>query len=272
MTQPELPDWLRASERRAPPKDRGFFLRGCAKALAFVIRQSRREPERDERIHFAPPVKLALTVVATFLITTSQNFAFVATVGVALLVKVASLEPKKLLRAISAPLEAFVASILILAPALLWGQTRAFWIVPIKTLATTTALSLFAQSTNWNRFSCAFKSFGAPDALVFIFDLALKNAVAFGEICLDTIDAVSLRSVGRDRRKARTLGGIAGVAFLRAQDAAQEQFDAMTCRCFSGKDSRFRAPLKAIDVFGFGLVAIMIAAYVYFEYAARCLN
>jgi cobalt/nickel transport system permease protein len=248
-----------------PPRGPGALRGRGADALAFVLRSARYTPEKGGIFHFSPPVKLALASSLVFFISASSNFAFVAVTGVVLLAYLATLDGRRILRIVTPPLEAFLASLLILAPSLLWGQTRAFWVVPIKTLATTTVLSLLAHSMNWNRFTCAFKSFGLPNALIFIFDLTLKYVVVFSEICLETFDALRLRSVGRNRAKARSLGAIAGLTFLRAQDAAREQFDAMTCRCFSGVYRRYRAPFRVIDAFGIAIILGALCAYVYFE-------
>ena len=260
-----LPEWLTTRDEFAPGKDSGAFLRKSANARAFVLRSARYTPERGGFFRFSPPVKLALALVTVLFVSASSNFAFVATIGVVLLSYLATLDARRLARVLTPPLEAFVASVLILAPSLIWGQTRAFWIVPVKTLATTTALSLLASSMNWNRFTCAFKSFGLPNALIFIFDLTLKYVVVFSEICLETFDALRLRSVGRNRRQARSLGAIAGLTFLRAQDAAKDQFDAMTCRCFSCVYRRYRAPFRLLDALGVIFILLETTAFWYFE-------
>lgn len=272
MSERSVPDWLLKEDKFDPPKDGGAFLRKSALALASVIRSVRRVPERPRGPSFSPPMRLALAVLTILLVSASRNFMFVETIGVALLVLLATFDARKLARTLALPLEAYLTALAILAPALLWGQTRAFVVVSTKTLVTTLVLSLLIQSMNWNRFTCAFKTFGAPDSLVFIFDLTLKYVVVFSEICLETIDAVLLRSAGRNRRRARTLGGVVGTIFLRAQDAAQEQFDAMTCRCFSGVYRRYRAPFRRLDIVGVSILIAILAIFAYFEYARRCLT
>ncbi len=273
MKETQVPPWLLQEDRIEPPRDRDFFLRKSADALKSALSKARRVDERNSsRIAFSTQIKLALTLTLVLLISASRNFAFVEIVGAAFLVLLASYEPKKLARVLALPVQAVFLSILILAPSLFWGQTRAFFTIPCKTFLSTTALSILAYSTNWNRFTCAFKSFGVPDAALFIFDLTLKYVVVLCDICLETLDAVRLRSVGRNRRKAQTLGGIAGTTFLRAEESAREQFDAMTCRCFSGKYRRFKAPARPIDSLGVALCAILWILFVYLERAVRCLS
>ncbi len=263
-----VPQWLLQEERYEPPKDDNAFLRKSATALEFVASQIRRVDERKRgRIGFSLQVRSALTLLLILLVSAARNFAFVEIVGAALLLLLASYEPKKLRRILVVPFQAFVFSALIMAPSLFWGQNHALVIVPAKTLVSTTALALLASSTNWNRFTCAFKSFGVPDAVLFIFDLTLKYTVILSETCLATLEAARLRSVGRDKHKQRTLGGIVGSTFLHAQKSAQEQFDGMTCRCFSGNYRRFSAPFRTIDYGGVALCVILVGLFLYLEYA-----
>lgn len=271
MSETRTPDWLLREERIDPPKDRGAFLRKSAEALRFALSKARRVDERS-RLALSTQAKLATTLLIVGLVSASRNFLFVEIVGAGLLALLATCESRKLARVLILPLQATALSAIILAPSLLLGQTRAIVVVPVKTLVSTTALSLLAHSTNWNRFTCALKSFGVPSAALFIFDLTLKYVVVLCELALETLDAVRLRSVGRDRRKARTLGGIVGTLFLRSQRAAQEQFDAMTCRCFSGEYRRFKAPFRPIDLLAVAVCSAAIALFAYLEFAPRCFD
>lgn len=273
MDDKSVPQWLLKEDSYEPPKDRDIFLHKSAQALTFAASQIRRVDERNRsRISFSTQIKLALTITTILLVSAARNFAFVELVGCALFVRLAFLEPKKLTRVLAMPFQASILAALILAPSLLLGQSRAVIVVPCKTFITTAVLAMMAYSTNWNRFTCAFKSFGIPDSALFIFDLTLKYVVVLSETCLATIEAARLRSVGRNRRKERTFGGIVGTTFLRAQKSAQEQFDGMTCRCFSGNYRRFRAPFHAVDWIGLACCLVMFAIFLYLEYSVRCLS
>ncbi|MDO5309045.1 MAG: energy-coupling factor transporter transmembrane component T [Planctomycetia bacterium] len=268
----KIPEWLSVPQEYSAPRDHDAFLRRSAEGLRYVLSRARRSAYHGGRWSFSPPTKLALTLLTIGFVSAASNFAFVEAVGVALLVMLARYDGSRIARTVALPIQATIFSSLILAPALLWGQTHAFWVVPCKTFVATTALSMLSSTTNWNRFTCAFKTLGAPDSLVFIFDLTLKYVVLLCEICVDTITAAQLRSVGRNRHKARSLGGVIGVGFLHAQDHAREQFDAMTCRCFSGNYRRFTAPWRLADTFGVGLIVLELILFSYLEYVIRCSN
>ena len=77
--------------------------------------------------------------------------------------------------------------------------------------------------------------------------------------------ALKLRSVGRDGRKLRSLGGVAGTVFLKSKEAAARQYEAMGCRGFSGE---YRVSARALPVLPSILVGAadlaVVAAYIFF--------
>ncbi|MBR4975447.1 MAG: hypothetical protein IKY61_00220 [Thermoguttaceae bacterium] len=271
IEQPRLPAWLNSDEQYDPPRDRDAFVRRSAAALSSVLSQIRRAPVSGSAFGLSTPVETFCVFALVLLVAAAQNFAFVEILGAATLVRVALLPPRRLADVLTAPFQAFLFSLLITAPAAFFGQPRAFVVVPCKTLVATTLISLLARSAPWNRLSASFKTFGAPDLFIFVFDLTLKYVALLSEIALQTLDAVRLRSVGRDRRKSATLGGVVGVAFLKAQDAVEEQFDAMTCRGFSGEYRRFPiAAFRPLDALGgVALVALFAALFLYLESFVR---
>lgn len=265
-----LPAWLDSDERYEPPRDRDAFVRRSAAAASAVLSQVRRAPVSGSAFGLSTPVETFCVFALVLLVAAARNFAFVEILGAATLVRVAFLPPRRLADVLTAPFQAFLFSLLITAPAAFFGQPRAFVVVPCKTLVATTLIALLARSTPWNRLSASFKTFGAPDLFVFTFDLALKYVALLSEIALQTLDAVRLRSVGRDRRKGATLGGVVGVAFLKAQDAVEEQFDAMTCRGFSGEYRRFPVGVfRPVDALGAVALALFVALFFYLEAFVR---
>jgi cobalt/nickel transport system permease protein len=65
-------------------------------------------------------------------------------------------------------------------------------------------------------------------------DMTTKYISLLGGLVLDLLYALKLRSVGRDDRKMDSLSAIAGTVFLKSIEAAETQYQAMECRCFSG--------------------------------------
>ncbi len=267
---PPLPAWLGSDEHYEPPRDRDAFVRRSATTISALLARFRRAPVEGGAFGLSTPVEMCCVFALVLLVAAAQNFAFVEIVGAATLVRVAFLSPRRLADVLATPFYAFLLSLLMTAPAAFFGQPRAFVVVSCKTLVATTLISLLVRSTPWNRLTASFKTFGAPDLFVFTVDLALKYVALLAEIALQTLDAVRLRSVGRNRRKGATAGGVVGVAFLRAQDAVEEQFDAMTCRCFSGEYRRFSVgAFRPLDALGVVALAGFAALFFYLESFVR---
>ena len=70
---------------------------------------------------------------------------------------------------------------------------------------------------------------------VFTLDITLKYIVILGNICVDMLNAVRLRSVGRNKDKKSALSGVMGVTFLKSREMADEMYQAMVCRGFDGE-------------------------------------
>lgn len=58
----------------------------------------------------------------------------------------------------------------------------------------------------------------------------MKYISVLGEICVDILQAVSLRSVGKNPDKAKSFSGILGITFLKSSEMAEEMYASMCCR------------------------------------------
>ncbi len=79
--------------------------------------------------------------------------------------------------------------------------------------------------------------------------------------------ALRLRSVGRDRDKRSSIGGVGGVLLLKAGRSAADTADAMVCRCFDGTyqaaPDATRPHARAVDAawLAGGLVLLVLFFY-----------
>jgi len=65
--------------------------------------------------------------------------------------------------------------------------------------------------------------------------ITLKYISILGEICVDILRAVSLRSVGKNPDKAKSFSGVLGITFLKSSEMAEEMYASMCCRGFTGE-------------------------------------
>jgi cobalt/nickel transport system permease protein len=110
--------------------------------------------------------------------------------------------------------------------------------------------------------------FRVPDVVILTPSLALKNIVALGNVALEMLEALRLRSVGRNRDKSASIGGIGGVLFLKSGKAAETTTQAMRCRGFEG-DYRVRTharqALRAADLAWAAGLALLVALFLYLQ-------
>ena len=137
-------------------------------------------------------------------------------------------------RLVSASAAAAGLALLVMAPAALLGQPRSALTLALKALACTGATLTLALTTPAAELTGALRSCGVPSVAILTIDLALRSIVRLGETCLEALSALRLRSVGTNRDKRGSLGGVGGVVLIKAGRAAQDTYDAMRCRGFDG--------------------------------------
>ena len=95
-------------------------------------------------------------------------------------------------------------------------------------------------------------------------ELALKSIVTLGKVATEVLCALDLRSVGKNRSKGTSMGGVGGVTFLKANEAARTTADAMRCRGFGGEyQAAPRGAHKPIDL---AWLLALVAVGVLFAY------
>jgi cobalt/nickel transport system permease protein len=126
-------------------------------------------------------------------------------------------------------------TVVILLPAAFQGNNYSLTMIPPKVFATITAVSVLSRATKWNHIITALRRFRVPSLLIFVLDITLKYIVLLGEFSIEMLRALKLRSVGKNRGKAASLGGVAGTMFLKSRLMAEEMYQAMECRGFTGE-------------------------------------
>ena len=233
MTEIELPAWASKKENYAPDSDRDFFLsRSLLRVLAtlFALRSQARQSSSRQ------PAGTLLLVLSTVLLTVSaQSGAFLLCVLAGELAVLAALPTAALRRCLQNALLAAFFSGLVLLPTLLWGGSRALFLIPAKTFLTVTCLSLLSQTLPWHQLTASLRFFRLPPLIIFILDLTLKYIVLLGEVSAQLLWALKLRSVGRNPVKQQAFSGVLGTTFLRSRQLSADMYDAMRCRGFTGE-------------------------------------
>ena len=249
-----------------PPADRDMFIGRSILSVTSVLAHFRLDDGQEAPFSPSAPAKIIFGFACILLTSLSSNFVFTLVMLAGVLVRMCILPAKKLRRAAGVAAAAALLSFAIMVPSVLLGQGHSMVLIPVKVLVSVGIAMCIALTTPFNQLTSALRVFHVPNMLIMTIDLALKNIVSLGEVALEVLTALKLRSVGHNRDKGASLGGVAGVVFLKSNDAAKDTYDAMCCRGFEGQyNPPVQRPWKAIDLTWLVLLAALIALFVYLQ-------
>lgn len=269
---PNIPSWMAEPEAYSAPKDSDGFLTRSTLSVLGVLSKIRETSQRGLR--WASPAVMLLTVfVLIVLMALSKNMIFTYVVLAEMLIVSLFLSGKALARSMKTSFSAMLLSLILLLPAALSGAPRTMLTVSIKVFISVALLNLVSQTMPFNRITESFKAFHVPDLFIFTLDITLKYIVLLGDVCVNMLNALRLRSVGKNREKGKSLSGILGVTFLKSREMADDMYDAMTCRGFEGEyvKSKQRS-LGWKDAVTFLFLAGMIALFIYTQHAILAIS
>lgn len=246
---PELPEWLRKSENYIPRKDKDTFV---DQSILSVFKVIARIKTQDYISSSLPKVNTVLLVLFSFvqvlLISITRSFVFVIIVGVYLLVVLSLMKAESLVRVMKMSVGVSVLTLIIMLPAVWWGNYYSCIMITSKVFVTITTIGILSVNTRWSSITGALKRFYLPDLFIFILDITIKYMYLLGEFAMQMLYALRLRSIGRNRSKYSSMAGIAGTVFLQSKEMAQEMYHAMECRGFTGEYPVFhKHKLRAQD-------------------------
>lgn len=258
-----LPYWMLEESEFQTERDRdGFFTKGILALLSLL--ENVRENGKVKGSGAFGFSKILYTFTAIVLLSLSRNAAFTMTVLASFLVKASFLPARALFRTLRGGMRCAGFSMLILFPAVFLGAPRSMLTISLKVFVSTGLVFHLQSTTPWNQLTEGFRFFHVPDLLILTLDLTIKYIALLGELSLHMLEAISLRSVGRNREKGRTLSGVPGNTFLRSREMADEMYGAMVCRGFEGE---YRRPesvrLKRGDFLVFAEILLTIGFFIW---------
>ena len=235
-----LPEWMTAPEGYSASKDSDGFLTKSTLSVLGVLSKIRETSGTG--LKWASPAGMIFTVLLLILLmAVSKNMIFTYVVLAETLIASLFLCNKALARSVKTSLSAMALSMLILLPAALTGSPRTMLTVSVKVFVSVALLHLVSQTLPFNKITESLKAFHVPDLFIFTLDITLKYIVMLGDVCVDMLSALRLRSVGKNKEKGKSLSGVLGVTFLKSREMADEMYGAMTCRGFEGEYVKTRS-------------------------------
>ena len=226
---------MKKTENYVPPLDGGAFYYRTMKSLGGIMARLRLESGRESRRSLPAGVKLLLMIAMIILISVTQNGLVIMAVGAVALVRLAMMPAEDIVSVLKAALVALVMALVIFAPAMIIDPLRLANSLRViaKILISVIIVGIFNRTTQWNHVTAALRKAHVPGTVIFILDITFRYITLLGNLMINLLTAVSLRSVGRNDKKYNSVGGVMGVTFLRGAEMNREMYEAMQCRGFT---------------------------------------
>lgn len=265
-TEQPLPSWLTQSQVYQPQADRDGFITKSVLAVSSVLARMRLDDGAAAAFSPSAPIKLVFGLACILLVSLSRNYLFVMLVLAGVLARATLLPQRALSRVAATAGAAALLALVVMLPATLLGQPRSALTIAGKALVSTGIAMEVALTTPAAELTGALRTFCVPNLFIMTLDLTLRSIVRLGEVALEVLTALRLRSVGRNRRKGSAMGGVGGVVLLKAAEASQQTHDAMRCRGFEGTYDGGRAwRPRRIDVLWICLLVALVVAFSYLQ-------
>ena len=231
----EIPKWLCTDEKYNPSGDKEAFLTKSTRSVLAVLAKLRFHEGKDGRFSASPSLKLFYTLVYIILTASARNYLFVIIMCAAVTVRLAFFPSTSIRQILRGTAGAVLISLLLLLPAVFMGNPQTLMNITARVYVSVTLIGILSAGTSWNRITGSMRTFRSPSLFIFTLDITLKYISVLGEICVDILRSVGLRSVGKNPDKAKSFSGVLGITFLKSSEMAEEMYAAMCCRGFTGE-------------------------------------
>lgn len=231
-----MPEWLLKSENYAPVSDKDTFINKSIMSFLKLLSRIRAQGSASgDKLFVSPVFKLAFTLLFIVLLSISQSFTYLYIMVTYIMLALCVMPGEDIIKILRGSLIATLLTFLILLPSAIGGNTYSITMITIKVFTTITAINILSHSTRWDRIIGALKRFHFPDLFIFVFDITIKYIYMLGEFTLEMLYSLKLRSVGKNKNKYASLGGVAGTLFIKSRVMSEEMYSAMECRGFTGE-------------------------------------
>lgn len=261
-----LPSWMCESESYKPNIDKDGFITKSTQAVLGVLAKLKWNAGKDARFSASPSLKLCYTLLFILLIACSKNYLFSLIMVAGTILALAGYPASAIRQILSGTMGAVLFSALILLPAVFMGNPQILLTIGTKVFLSVTLIGMLSAGTSWNKLTASLRAFHIPDIFIFTLDITLKYIAVLGEICMEILTALRLRSVGQNKKKAKAFSGILGISFLKSREMAEEMYAAMCCRGFVGEYRTGRKyTFRKQDIFYIILMVAVAGLFIYLE-------
>lgn len=260
----EIPEWMCQQEEYTPSKDKEAFLTKSTKSVLSVLGKLRFHEGKNGRFSATPSLKLFYTLIYIILTASARNYLFVLIMCAAVTVRLAFFPAAAIRQVLSETAGAVMISVFLLLPAVFMGNPQTLANITARVYVSVTLVGILSAGTSWNKLTASMRTFRIPSLFIFTLDITLKYISVLGEICVDILTSVGLRSVGKNPDKAKSFSGVLGITFLKSSEMSEEMYASMCCRGFTGEyqmSKKYRLCLQ--DVLGILMMVCGICLFLY---------
>lgn len=262
-----LPSWMCESEAYEPNGDKDGFITKSTQAILGVLAKLKWNAGKDRRFSASPSLKLCYTFLFILLTACSKNYLFSLIMVAGTILALASYPASAMKQILSGTIGAVLFSIFILLPAVFMGNPQILLTIGTKVFLSVTLIGMLSAGTAWNKLTASLRAFHIPDIFIFTLDITLKYIAVLGEICMEILTSLRLRSIGQNKKKAKAFSGILGISFLKSREMADEMYAAMCCRGFVGEYKTGRKyTFQKQDIFYIFSMIAVVGLFVYLEW------
>ena len=265
--KPVIPEWMQTTEQYDPPKDADGFTTKSLLSVMGVLAKARNSVIQPF-IQANAPVVLLTVLLLVLLTACSHNMFFSYCMLALVLIALITLPGKQVKQAVSGALAAVGISAMLLLPAVFLGSPKSLLTVTIKVFISVGLINYMSATVPWNKLTQGLRTFHVPNLFIFTLDITLKYIVMLGDVCVNMLQALKMRSVGKNRAKAQSFSGVLGMTFLKSRELSDEMYNAMVCRGFEGEyDTKRHFSFQKGDAAYFLLDVLAIILFVFLERA-----
>lgn len=231
-----MSEWLFKEDNYVPSKDRDKFIDKSIFSILNAIVNMKKENIKKNKLELINPlIKLLFTIIIIILISLTRNVKFIIIVGLANLVLIFLMNIKDIKKIIYFSLFIPFFTLIMLIPSIAMGNVNNGLLIIFKIFVSIIAVNILSFNSKWAELAKALKLFFIPDIFILVFEITLKYIYILGQVAVDMLYALRLRSVGSNNNKYNSITGIMGSLIIKSKDMSEEMYSAMECRGFTGE-------------------------------------
>ena len=228
--------WLLKKDDYHPKKDRDFFI--DKSTLSIISKLSWMKKEHQGAFSFFyglnPILKFITSVLLIIMLSFLSTTLSVLYVFSYVMLSLALIDVSDIKKILAVSFFAALFASIIFLPSALMGNGLNSLMICIKIVSTVIIINIFAYTTKNQDISRAIRVFGVPAFFILIVDITLKYIVVVGEVAVNMLYSLRVRSVGRNNKKGRSIYNIIGFLFIKSKKFSEDVHASMLCRGFDG--------------------------------------